>query len=191
MLINFKNARCKLLEQKKTTLQQAISLMESQMQEFYNHAVWICDNEILAENAIEATFREIKKNVKALSQAEYLKCGLYKILKSQCELQKTYADSSHLSFKKPKYDQSEQFIANRKALRSLKCYYSEPLIMQIIGGFTISEIASYSGVSKLLTLDRLSIAREQLLMLAGQGGSSSPISSIAFSQETPKNAIIN
>ena len=193
MLINFKSASRKVLRQKKATLQEMFSLIEAQMQEFYNHAVWVCDDEKLAAKAIEAIFPEIRMNVNNLSRAECLKCELFKILKSQCELQKIQGEGegSYSSVKKSKSNQSEHFLTLREALKSLNSYYSEPLAMQIVSGFTVDEIANYLAVSQPLVLDRLSIAREKLLMLMHDDGSLSEVSNASFLQKNLKNTINN
>ena len=60
---------------------------------------------------------------------------------------------------------SQSSLEMREALMALPATYSEPLALQVLGGFSCAEIAALMGISEGATMTRLTRARQALRRL--------------------------
>lgn len=60
---------------------------------------------------------------------------------------------------------SQSNLEMREALMALPASYSEPLALQVLGGFSCAEIAAMMGISEGATMTRLTRARQALRRL--------------------------
>jgi len=138
----------------------------------YKYAAWLCNDQRHAEKLVESTFSRLRTQIKSLSNMQSLKYELFKILKNEYESQKQHMSISEMQKKlnreddlSPNYSKKTNSIVLRSALRALPKDQREPLEMQIINGFSCSEISAFLNISKDQTLERLVSARETLLEL--------------------------
>ena len=68
---------------------------------------------------------------------------------------------------RPKPD--SELFALRHAIMKLPIEYREPLVLQVIGGFTTEEIAQELSLSSTAVLTRLFRARNKLRVICGMG----------------------
>jgi RNA polymerase sigma-70 factor (ECF subfamily) len=67
-----------------------------------------------------------------------------------------------VSLKDTDNDTSPEAFALKQALAELSEEYREPLLLQVIGGFSCEEIASICNISKSATMTRLFRAKQKL-----------------------------
>lgn len=66
------------------------------------------------------------------------------------------------------YDTSIEAFVLRQALAKLPDIYREPLVLQVIGGYSIEEIAQQLGLSKGAVMTRVHRARQKLRETLGE-----------------------
>ena len=169
MIINLRKSKDRVAAEKAAKLQRQFSnIIQTYSAGLYKHAVWLCRDEKLGEQLVEATFKQVQQNIAALSQAKWLKCELFKLLKQQYT--RLRATSALPKQRSHKCDKSPRAVALRHALRALPQDYREPLEMQIVGEFSYAEIAAFLNISQPETIDRLSVARQEMMKLVMHDG---------------------
>ena len=135
----------------------------------HRYAYWRCQDHTLAEDLVQETFLRAWKNLHQLENARTAKSWLTTILRR--EFARLFERT------RPEIDQeispetlpgginqgsTTEAFALRKALTKLPEKYKEPLILQVLAGFTMEEIASILGLSKNAVMTRVFRAREKL-----------------------------
>lgn len=141
--------------------------------ELFRYAYWLCRDRFQAEDIVQETFTRAWQGLGGLRDASAVKSWLYTILRRENarlyerkrleidehqELE-DIADSGSSSA----YDDLEI----RDALQSLPDGYREPLLLQVLGGFSCEEIAGMMDISTGAVMTRLSRARLAVRKLPG------------------------
>ncbi len=138
--------------------------------DLYRYAYWLCHEKQIAEDLVQETFLRAWRALDSLKDEKAAKSWLITILRrenarrferkrfemSEYE-EATITDTQSLS--------SEQDIENhwlREKINSLPEEYREPLVLQVIGGFSGEEIANLLSLNKNTVMTRLFRARNQL-----------------------------
>ena len=139
--------------------------------DLYRFAYWRCRDRFLAEDVVQETFTRAWKAWRTLESHEAVKSWLYTILRHEIarlyEKKRLDIDPNEDLDELRADGQSEPSAAleMREALQSLPCSYREPLLLQVLGGFTCTEIASVLSISNAAVMTRLSRARAALRKL--------------------------
>ncbi len=130
----------------------------------YRFAYWQCRDRGLAEDLVQETFARAWKSRAQLQDLDAVKPWLYRILRNEharCFERKALAmedcDVSELPIADPA--NLERDLAVREQLALLALQYREPLVMQVLGGFSCAEIAQALGIGEQAVMQRLSRAR--------------------------------
>lgn len=138
--------------------------------DLYRYAMWICGNDALAKDLVQETYLRAWKALDKLNDVKAAKSWLITILRR--EFARTFER------KVPKFADVETVVVPedselepddrtevrmlRQGIMELAPKYREPLLMQVVMGYSCEEIASQLDISKSAVMTQLFRAREQL-----------------------------
>lgn len=151
-------------------------LIEGLSADLYRYAYWMCRNRMQAEELVQETFLRAWKAIDSLRQADSAKAWLFTIFRReyarQFERKKIEIveqdDLAELPTAKAGFDTSTEAFVLRRALVKLPIEYREPLVLQVLGGFSCDEIADTLGISSSAVMTRLFRSRKQMRELLGE-----------------------
>lgn len=138
--------------------------------DIFRYAYWLCGNKHIAEDITQETFLRAWRSLDSLNDEKAAKSWLITILRrenarrferkqfdysdvEQDQLEDIYSTTSEA--------QTEQYWL-RKQIAKLEVEYREPLLLQVIGGFSGDEIAKILDLNRNTVMTRLFRARNQL-----------------------------
>ncbi|MDT8282761.1 MAG: sigma-70 family RNA polymerase sigma factor [Gammaproteobacteria bacterium] len=136
--------------------------------ELFRYAYGLCRNRCLAEDLVQETFLRAWRARDDLRDRHAARSWLYTILKREflrhIQRQRPAAvDPNEFDAIAPTdYDTSTEAFVLRRALATLSLEYREPLLLQVIGGFSCEDIAHILDLSPNAVMTRLSRARRKL-----------------------------
>ena len=138
--------------------------------DLYRYAMWICGNDALSKDLVQETFLRAWKAIDSLQSEKAAKSWLITILRR--EYARTFerkvppltdidgvviADEDELD---PEEKLERRLL--RKGMESLPKKYREPILLQVVMGYSCKEISEQLGVSKSAVMTQLFRAREML-----------------------------
>ena len=138
-------------------------------QDLYRYAVWLCKDPLQAEDIVQETYLRAWKSLDRLKNRDSPKPWLFTILRN--EFARQYArirpetrefELDLLEGKDTQNDISTEAFVLHQALDSLPESYREPLLLQVLGGFSCEEIGAICEISKGAAMTRLFRAKEKL-----------------------------
>ncbi len=145
-------------------------LAQSYGTDLYRYAMWICGNDALAKDLVQETYLRAWKALDRLKDPKAAKSWLITILRREfartferkvpkfTDLDKVVvAEESELQ-----PDEQTEMKILRRGIMKLAPKYREPLLMQVVLGYSCKEIAETLDISKSAVMTQLFRAREQL-----------------------------
>jgi len=145
-------------------------LAETYSIDLYRYAMWICGNDALAKDLVQETFLRAWKAMDKLKDPKAVKSWLITILRRE------YART--FERKVPKFTDVDKVVVPedselepedrteikmlRQSILELAPKYREPLLMQVVLGYSCQEISEALDISKSAVMTQLFRAREQL-----------------------------
>jgi RNA polymerase sigma-70 factor (ECF subfamily) len=145
-------------------------LAEDYGADLYRYAMWICGNDALAKDLVQETYLRAWKALDKLKDSKAVKSWLITILRRE------YART--FERKVPRFTDVDNVVVAeetelepddraevrmlRQGIMKLAPKYREPLMMQVVLGFSCEEIAQHLEISKSAVMTQLFRAREQL-----------------------------
>jgi len=148
---------------KEQQLRETYLFVETQAQELYSYAIWLSGNDINAEKSIEKALDQIVGDICNQFKERHIKNEFFKALDCQCTKEKQ--EPNCLEHQKLDYDRRVIAVSYKKVLDKMPERYSEPLLMRIFNGLSVSDLANYFTVSDSEILMRLSAARRIVSVL--------------------------
>lgn len=147
------------------------ALVNAYSSDLYRYAVWLCRDSTQAEDLVQETFARAWKALDSLNDHRAAKGWLITILRREfariCE--RSGRDPLHMGdgeiekVSSPDLgDAKPETILLRQALLKLGIEYREPLLLQVIGGYSGEEIANMLDIKPGAVMTRLFRARQQL-----------------------------
>lgn len=145
-------------------------LAEAYGADLYRFAMWLCGDDALAKDLVQETFLRAWKALDKLQDEAAAKGWLLTIVRR--EYARTFerkvpkftdvdtvvvADDSELE-----PDERAEIGLLRRNILDLAPKYREPLLLQVVMGFSCEEISKELGISKSAVMTQLFRAREQL-----------------------------
>lgn len=146
-----------------------ISLVNNYQADLYRYAYWLSNNQQQAEDVVQETFLRVWRSLDKLRDVSAVKPWLFTIVRNEnARLYRRY---------RPPLDNIEDYdladastedssAISRQQLQSmimsLSMEFREPLLLQIIGGFSVNEIADLLDMKLNTVLSRLFRARSLL-----------------------------
>jgi RNA polymerase sigma-70 factor (ECF subfamily) len=153
-------------------------LAEAYGADLYRYAMWICGNDALAKDLVQETFLRAWKALDKLNDIRAAKSWLITILRR--EFARTFER------KVPKFTDVENVVVVddrelepddrmelgllRQGIMKLAPKYREPLLMQVVLGYSCEEISEALEISKSAVMTQLFRAREQLKLSLQKDG---------------------
>ena len=146
------------------------SLVRALHSDIFRYGYWLCGDKHVAEDITQETFLRAWRSLESLKDDKAAKAWLITILRRENarrfeRKQFNYSDveqeslEDHISSSSE--EQAEQYLI-RKQIAKLEIEYREPLLLQIIGGFSGEEIAGILDLNRNTVMTRLFRARNQL-----------------------------
>ena len=138
--------------------------------DLYRYAYWLCHEKQVAEDLVQETFLRAWRALDSLKDEKAAKSWLITILRRENARRferKRFEMSEYeeATITDTKAISNEQSIENdwlREKIAQLPAQYSEPLVLQVLGGFSGEDIASMLNLNKNTVMTRLFRARNQL-----------------------------
>ena len=146
--------------------------------DLYRYAMWICGNDALAKDLVQETFLRAWRALDSLKEVGSAKSWLITILRRE------YART--FERKVPKFTDVEKVVVVeddelepearterdllRQGIMELSPKYREPLLLQVVLGYSCAEISEQLGISRSAVMTQLYRAREKLKALLQKDG---------------------
>lgn len=147
--------------------------------DLFRYAYWLCRERGRAEDIVQDAFARAWKSWDSLRDHAAMKSWLFSIVRNE-----------HLrAFERKSLDMDDRDVEDldlpvdfkidvamdvRRALAALPLTLREPLLLQVLGGFTCAEIAQALGTTEGAIMTRLTRARQALRRLI-EGGPASEV----------------
>jgi RNA polymerase sigma-70 factor (ECF subfamily) len=159
-----------------TRRQQFEALVRAHSGELYRYAYWLCGQEALAQDLVQETFMRAWRSFDALRDGVAAKAWLATILRREHArlyerkpMPTTDIADLDLSDSAPGPEHRGEDAVLRAAIAALEPKYREPLVLQVIGGFSCAEIAAQLGISEAAVMTQVFRARQKLKALLDGG----------------------
>lgn len=145
------------------------ALVRSLSPDLYRYAWWLCRDRALAQDLVQETFMRAWRAMGDLRDAAAAKAWLITILRREHarlyerkSLERADVEPETLAddFEGP--DAGGDAGVLRRALAALPAKYREPLVMQVLGGYSCQEIAEALGLKPQAVMTQLFRARQKL-----------------------------
>jgi RNA polymerase sigma-70 factor (ECF subfamily) len=138
--------------------------------DLYRYAFWLCRDNALAEDLVQETLLRAWRSVDSLRQPDSVKQWLLTILRREHarHYERKRLETQDIDDLSPSQQamlassESHEIDDMRKALFCLSDEYREPLVLQVLMGYSTVEIAEMMGIKQGAVLTRLSRARKTL-----------------------------
>lgn len=149
------------------------ALVGALLPDLYRYAYWLCRDRARAEDVVQETLVRAWRSLDALRDERSAKPWLITILRR--ELARSYervqpemvdiADVELVGDRGDRGEQAADAATLRQAMTRLEPEYREPLVMQVLLGYSIEEIANVMEMNPATVLTRLFRARKKLAAL--------------------------
>ncbi len=142
--------------------------------DLYRFAFWLCKNDALAKDLVQETYLRAWKALDSLRDEKAAKSWIFMILRREfarlferkvppiTSLDELEFDIEDTKPVQP--DDKMEIDLVRDAIMKLDKKYAEPLLLQVVGGFSCDEIAQQLDISKSAVMTQLFRARSKLQM---------------------------
>lgn len=146
------------------------ALVDEYYQDVYRYAYWICKNQPLAEDLVQETFLRAWRSLDNLQNDQAAKAWLFTILRRENarlyeRFQPELVDVDEQPLPETRVDEPEDAMEREwlhQAINQLESEYREPLLLQVVGGFSGKEIAEMLDLNSNTVMTRLFRARSKL-----------------------------
>ena len=146
------------------------ALVKALHTDLYRYAYWLCNEKQVAEDLVQETFLRAWRALDSLNDEKAAKSWLITILRRENARRferkrfemSEYEESSICDTKTTSTEQEIENHWLRDKIARLPEEYRDPLVLQIIGGFSGEEIAGLLSLNKNTVMTRLFRARNQL-----------------------------
>lgn len=141
------------------------ALVHAYSAELYRYAYWLCRDRFTAEDLVQETFARAWTSPSALREDGAARSWLYTILRNEharlWERKRLPLDDEQDldTLVDQRLGSVSDTYEIREALHALPPAYREPLLLQVLGGFTCEEIADMMALTTGAVMTRLSRAR--------------------------------
>lgn len=146
--------------------------MRAHSGELYRYAFWLCGQEALAQDLVQETFLRAWRSLDSLRENVAAKAWLTTILRREYArlyerkpMPTTDIAELELGDAAPGPEHLGEDAVLRAAIAKLEPKYREPLVLQVLGGFSCAEIARELRISEAAVMTQVFRARQKLRAL--------------------------
>ena len=157
--------------------QQFEALVRAHSGELYRYAYWLCGQDALAQDLVQETFLRAWRSLDALRENVAAKAWLTTILRRENArlyerkpMPTTDITELELTDDAPGPEHRGEDAVLHTAIAQLDAKYREPLVLQVLGGFSCEEIARQLNLSEAAVMTQVFRARQKLKALLGGDG---------------------
>lgn len=160
-----------LLGSRRPTFEEAARTYAADL---YRYAYWLCRNRSRAEDIVQDSLTRAWQAWGSLKEPAAAKSWLYSIVRNE-HLRAFERKSLEMDGRQPDEldlpinPQLDVALDVRQALHALPASLREPLLLQVLGGFSCQEIAEHLSTSEGAVMTRLTRARIAMRKLIEQG----------------------
>ena len=144
-------------------------LVACYMDDLYRYGYWLTGNKAVAEDLVQETLLRAWRSLEKLQNPKAAKGWLLTILRREnarrferIRPKEAAIPTEELGDPHRDYDTSTEAFVLRQAIAELPPEYREPLILQVLHGYSQKEIATHLGISPAGAGTRLFRARQKL-----------------------------
>lgn len=153
------------------------SLVDNFYQDVFRYAYWLTRNPAIAEDLVQETFLRAWRSFDSLQSEDAAKAWLFTILRREnARMYERYrpelVDIDAVSIEEDdrnEPDQRQTLSELHKAIMQLEKEYRDPLMLQVVGGFSGKEIAEILDLNNNTVMTRLFRARIKLKEIMNPG----------------------
>lgn len=156
-------------------------LVQAYSNDLYRYAYWLSSDRSVAEDLVQETYLRAWKALDSLLDAGAAKSWLFTIVRRENarRFERKSARTEHVSWEDTGLDNvimaQEAFtdideMALRSALEALPKDYSEPLVLQVLGGYSCEEIGEILEIKPGAVMTRVFRARQKLRKYLSEDG---------------------
>lgn len=152
------------------------ALVSAWSTDLYRFAHWLCHDRVRAEDLVQETFLRAWKALPSLRDEQAAKSWLFTILRREFYRQgPAMAPVAETASEVPCHstDNLRDWMIRRQ-LCALPDEYREPLLLQVLGGYSCDDIATLLGISRAAVMTRLFRARQKLRDALGENNPHEP-----------------
>lgn len=145
------------------------NLVEAYSGWLYRYAYWLCGEKATSEDLVQETFLRAWRFLGSLKDEKSAKSWLTTILRRENarrferkRLEYSDIELETLPSEREDFDTRPEILALRNALRLLPVKYREPLVLQVLEGYNLQEIAAIFDIPRNTVATRLHRARQKL-----------------------------
>lgn len=147
------------------------ALVRSLSGDLFRYAYWLCGEEALAHDLVQETFLRAWRSLDSLRDTSAAKPWLITILRrehARLYERKTpqFSDVDEIDIPDERDEGMPEFSGDEhllhKAMHQLDAKYREPLLMQVLGGFSCDEIAQELKITPAAVMTQVFRARQKL-----------------------------
>ncbi len=142
--------------------------------DLYRYAYWLCKDATQSEDLVQETFTRAWRSLDSLRDEKAAKSWLFTTLRREharqyerIQPQLVDIDMETVAETRQDLDTSTEAFVLRKALADLSEEYRQPLVLQVLGGYSCKDIAKQLGLSRGAVMTRLFRARQMLREVLG------------------------
>ena len=135
----------------------------------YRYAYWLSGDKTIAEDLVQETYLRAWRFLDSLKEEASAKSWLTTILRRENarrferkQLDYSDVEMDTLPAAQTDFDARPEVVALRIALKGLPAAYREPLILQVLEGYTLEDIAEIMSLPRNTVATRLHRARQKL-----------------------------
>lgn len=144
--------------------------------DLFRFAYWLCRNRWQAQDLVQETFAAAWKARDSLRDETVAKAWLFTILRNEnarvYQRKRLDIDDIELEDLPIATEGGHERVEIEECLRKLPDNFREPLMLQVLGGFSGREIAGMMGITEQNVMTRLTRARQALQRLVAPAGDS-------------------
>lgn len=159
------------------------ALVRGHSTDLYRYAYWLCGQDALAQDLVQDTFLRAWRALDKLREVAAVKAWLITILRREHarlferkSMPVDDIDDFDLTDPQAAPERCSEETALREAIGRLEPKYREPLVLQVLGGFSCAEIATQLGLGEAAVMTQLFRARQKL---KGQLGLDEPTAEVS------------
>ncbi len=172
-----------------TKTSQFEAIVQAYSKDLYRFGLWLTKDAQVAEDLVQETFLRAWKAMDSLKDPNAVKSWLFTIYRRENarRFEKIRPDTTPIDdINIDKFAQLEddfaktEVIALRESLKELPEEYLEPLLLQVLGGYSCEEIGEIIGIKKGAVMTRVFRARKKLreILLDEDSNSSQKVTEI-------------